>query len=225
MGLGHAGELDARLQRGVVEADIDARLAHLSADDCIIDPLLFFFSSRRRHTRFDCGWSSDVCSSDLPRLTDAALRALCSCAWRGNVRELQNVIEHVAVVVEPGADIRPEDLHLTGDPTPEVTGANPASLISTLLEESYHAARDRVIAQFERQYLTWLVNRASGNMSKAARIAGVDRTTLYRLMERHGLQRSPTAGWVVEREPEPAAGAMDEAQVSIPVGAPGGEAA
>src|SRR5437870_1968603 len=136
----------------------------------------------------------------FPRLTDAALRALCSCAWRGNVRELQNVIEHVAVVVEPGADIRPEDLHLTGDPTPEVTGANPASLISTLLEESYHAARDRVIAQFERQYLTWLVNRATGNMSKAARIAGVDRTTLYRLMERHGLQRSPSTGWVTERE-------------------------
>src|SRR5438309_2670973 len=97
----------------------------------------------------------------FPRLTDAALRALCSCAWRGNVRELQNVIEHVAVVVEPAADIRPEDLHLAGAPPPEVTGANPASLISTLLEESYHAARDRVIAQFERQYLTWLVNRAS----------------------------------------------------------------
>src|SRR2546430_6539199 len=29
--------------------------------------LFFFFSSRRRHTRFDCDWSSDVCSSDLPR--------------------------------------------------------------------------------------------------------------------------------------------------------------
>src|SRR2546430_7478791 len=28
-------------------------------------PLFFFFSSRRRHTRFDCDWSSDVCSSDL----------------------------------------------------------------------------------------------------------------------------------------------------------------
>src|SRR5688572_33051780 len=27
--------------------------------------MLFFFSSRRRHTRFDCDWSSDVCSSDL----------------------------------------------------------------------------------------------------------------------------------------------------------------
>src|SRR3989475_7951895 len=29
-------------------------------------PPRFFFSSRRRHTRFDCDWSSDVCSSDLP---------------------------------------------------------------------------------------------------------------------------------------------------------------
>src|SRR2546430_9238296 len=29
-------------------------------------PCFFFFSSRRRHTRFDCDWSSDVCSSDLP---------------------------------------------------------------------------------------------------------------------------------------------------------------
>src|SRR5688572_32330633 len=32
---------------------------------CIVFYILFFFSSRRRHTRFDCDWSSDVCSSDL----------------------------------------------------------------------------------------------------------------------------------------------------------------
>src|SRR5438270_5427669 len=30
--------------------------------------MYFFFSSRRRHTRFDCDWSSDVCSSDLTPL-------------------------------------------------------------------------------------------------------------------------------------------------------------
>ena len=58
-----------------------------------------------------------------------------------------------------------------------------------MMEQSYHTAREQVIASFERRYLTWLVNRAEGNMSKAARLAGVDRTTLYRLMERHGLQR------------------------------------
>src|SRR5207249_3763815 len=134
---------------------------------------------------------------DMPK----AIQALCAYAWHGNVRELQNVIEHVAVVTEPGSEIAPENLNLAEDGAP-TSGANPASLISTMLEESYHVARDRVIAQFERQYLTWLVNRAAGNMSKAARVAGVDRTTLYRMMERHGLQRSPTAGWVVERDVE-----------------------
>ncbi len=139
--------------------------------------------------------------SPFPKLSDGAIRALCGYAWRGNVRELQNVIEHVAVVVEPGTEIRAEDLHLAGDAAPAAeTGGGPASLISTLLQESYHMARERVIGQFERQYLTWLVSRAGGNVSKAARVAGVDRTTLYRLMERHGLQRSHNAALVVERE-------------------------
>src|SRR6266567_4389176 len=31
----------------------------------MVSCFFFFFSSRRRHTRFDCDWSSDVCSSDL----------------------------------------------------------------------------------------------------------------------------------------------------------------
>jgi len=57
------------------------------------------------------------------------------------------------------------------------------------LEETYHAARERLLADFERRYLTWLITQAGNNISRAARIAAVDRTTLYRLMERHGLQR------------------------------------
>src|SRR6266567_5265621 len=36
----------------------------------------FFFSSRRRHTRFDCDWSSDVCSSDLAVLYDAVTQRI-----------------------------------------------------------------------------------------------------------------------------------------------------
>src|SRR2546430_4520078 len=38
---------------------------HAVSPACIAALLVFFFSSRRRHTRFDCDWSSDVCSSDL----------------------------------------------------------------------------------------------------------------------------------------------------------------
>src|SRR5688572_33505478 len=43
---------------------------------------MFFFSSRRRHTRFDCDWSSDVCSSDLLRLRPKPLRLLSSLRHR-----------------------------------------------------------------------------------------------------------------------------------------------
>src|SRR2546430_13379364 len=39
---------------------------------------IFFFSSRRRHTRFDCDWSSDVCSSDLSKVPAIALTAFAS---------------------------------------------------------------------------------------------------------------------------------------------------
>src|SRR2546430_7574773 len=37
----------------------------MSSEEDVIFVVFFFFSSRRRHTRFDCDWSSDVCSSDL----------------------------------------------------------------------------------------------------------------------------------------------------------------
>src|SRR5688572_32029169 len=40
---------------------------HLRVD--LLHSFFFFFSSRRRHTRFDCDWSSDVCSSDLGKVT------------------------------------------------------------------------------------------------------------------------------------------------------------
>src|SRR5205085_6843112 len=44
--------------------------------------LIFFFSSRRRHTRFDCDWSSDVCSSDLSSYsTSASASAVLSIYW------------------------------------------------------------------------------------------------------------------------------------------------
>jgi DNA-binding NtrC family response regulator len=54
-------------------------------------------------------------------------------------------------------------------------------------------AKDRIIAHFEKEYLTRLIGRSGGNMSKAARLAKVDRTTLYRLMEKHSILREEEA--------------------------------
>lgn len=125
----------------------------------------------------------------VPTLSEGAIRALQAYPWPGNVRELQNVIEHTVVLLEPGQQVQADDIPLHGAGRHMSSRPSDAMGDTDLLRESYHVGRDRVIAHFERRYLAELVRAADGNMSKAARIAGVDRTTLYRLMERHGLQR------------------------------------
>jgi DNA-binding NtrC family response regulator len=100
------------------------------------------------------------------------------------------VVEHAVVLLEPGSDIQPEDIPFIGEQRPATEPAAAAAVdVDGPPGESYHAARERLLSAFERRYLARLVQQAGGNMSKAARIAGVDRTTLYRLMERHSLER------------------------------------
>ena len=123
---------------------------------------------------------------DVPYFSGAAMQSLQTRAWRGNVRELQNVIEHAVVLLRAGSEIQPEDLPVLD----EGGGEGSMPVIDTFNEnDSYYGARDRIVSRFERNYLKWLVDKAAGNMSMAARIAGVDRTTLYRLMEKHSVQR------------------------------------
>jgi DNA-binding NtrC family response regulator len=122
----------------------------------------------------------------VPHISASAVSFLQSCPWPGNVRELQNVIEHLAVLADPGSEIQPHDIPVHPDGSP--TGTDMV-LAGTTLDGSYHLVKEKVIAHFEREYLSRLVARASGNMSRAARFAGFDRTTLYRLLERHGLRR------------------------------------
>lgn len=122
----------------------------------------------------------------LPTLSPGALEVLQHRSWRGNVRELQNVLEHLVVLAQPGGDIQADDIPSNrGDEA--ITGEFTTTGVP--LNEAYHVAKDDVLTKFEKAYVTQLVSRASGNMSRAARLASVDRTTLYRLLERHGFRR------------------------------------
>jgi DNA-binding NtrC family response regulator len=126
-----------------------------------------------------------------PRITESCVEFLQSRPWRGNVRELQNVIEHVAVLAEPSQPIGPDDIPVYDDaPAPQAE----AGLPMAIMNDAYHIAKDKLVAHFEKEYLQRLVVRAGGNMSKAARLASIDRTTLYRLMEKHGFRRDELSG-------------------------------
>ncbi len=135
-------------------------------------------------------WARHRGNAESPVFGSEAIAFLVSRQWRGNVRELQNVIEHVAVIAEPGQAILPDDIPMHDDAS---TQASAAPLMpSAYLNEPFHHAKDKLVATFEKEYLSNLTNRASGNMSKAARLAGIDRTTLYRLLEKHEIRRDGT---------------------------------
>src|SRR5256886_6041992 len=87
----------------------------------------FFFSSRRRHTRFDCDWSSDVCSSDL--LVEAGL---------GVVPELEDQIEDGTGDLTLLAALRIDADHL------EITGEPPGAHAPVEAEIGRASCRERV---------------------------------------------------------------------------------
>jgi DNA-binding NtrC family response regulator len=121
----------------------------------------------------------------MPELAEDTLDFLASRTWSGNVRELQNFMEHAVVLAPSGDKIHVH--HLPSDELVSEPAQGPGGAVA--LNNEYHASKEAVLAAFEKQYVTRLVARAAGNMSRAARLASVDRTTLYRLLERHGFRR------------------------------------
>jgi DNA-binding NtrC family response regulator len=107
--------------------------------------------------------------------------ALLTQAWPGNVRQLKNVMENLAAL-HPGGVLEPQDL--AADPQP--VGA--ACHLSAL---PWKEAREQYLASFELSYAQALLTRCDGNVSAAAREAGVDRKTFYALLKR---DRDPQAG-------------------------------
>lgn len=124
-----------------------------------------------------------------PTLSDAAMATLQRWEWRGNVRELRNVVEHLVVLAEPGSEVSPDEIPFIHEDGGGLAGGSGLVLDAAVLDTDYHTAREVILARFEKDYLDHIVRRAKGNISDAARMAGVDRTTLYRMMERHGTSR------------------------------------
>jgi two-component system, NtrC family, response regulator GlrR len=87
---------------------------------------------------------------------------LARCEWAGNVRELRNYLEQAIVF---------------GVTAPAPAGDDDAA--------SYEAARKLALDRFERDYVAQLLRQANGNVGDAARLAGVNRAYLYRLIRRH----------------------------------------
>ncbi len=119
---------------------------------------------------------------EKPRWTPRAERALQAHGWPGNVRELSHAIERVCLLAR-GPEL---DLDLL---PPEVAGAAPDAaaepVFSALTGEALNEAREASVAGVEQRFLTELMRRCDGNVSRAAREAGLHRTYLQKLLARH----------------------------------------
>lgn len=106
------------------------------------------------------------------------IEALSRHSWPGNVRELRDYVERSVVfdtAVPPWRDT-----------------SNSASSASSSMEVNtdlpFKIAKEQVVSEFERQYLTALLDTTNGNLSSAARKAGIDRMYLHRLVQKLGLR-------------------------------------
>ncbi len=118
--------------------------------------------------------------NEVKGISTKAMKILKRYHWPGNVRELQNVMER-AVSLTDSKIIVPEDLpdliRLVKDPDVFISPA----------ESNYKKAKKDWMDFFEKKYLSALLKRHSGNISKAALEAQVNRKTIHRLLKRHML--------------------------------------
>jgi DNA-binding NtrC family response regulator len=120
---------------------------------------------------------------------EATLCRLGEYLWPGNVRELQNLI-HRAFLLSDGDELR---VAMPGRPTPPSDSPYSPSH-DGLGELSYRAAKSRVLQEFDRTYLTRLIQRTGGNVTKAAQLAGKERRAFGRLLKQYGIAYNGEAG-------------------------------
>ena len=117
----------------------------------------------------------------------AALEVLQAYDWPGNVRELRNVVERATTFAE-GEFVQVSDL--PGDLHARLGRHGPARPIGLFMPqpdsvESLKDAKERMVSQYEREYLLRLLERHNKNISRVARDAGIDRRHVYRLMKKY----------------------------------------
>jgi DNA-binding NtrC family response regulator len=114
----------------------------------------------------------------------AAMEALSSCRWPGNVRQLENAIER-AVVLGREPVLARVDL----PPGIESAKSELDATVARLAHLPYLQAKKLALHAFERRYLSMVLSRNCDNISMAAKAAGIDRSNFRRLLKQFEVER------------------------------------
>jgi transcriptional regulator with GAF, ATPase, and Fis domain len=163
-------DLSAEVAEGRFREDLYFRLAVVTLE---VPPL------RERAADIPLLASTFAAAEGLGALPDDVIAELATRPWPGNVRELKNAIRAFAALGE------------VPDPQRARAGGDLDGAIASMIDPSrpYAEQKDEVAARFTRIYLEKVLQRAGGNQTEAARIAGLDRGYLGRLLVKHGIKR------------------------------------
>jgi two-component system response regulator AtoC len=121
-----------------------------------------------------------------------ALASLAAYAWPGNVRELENVIER-AIILARGTELTAADLEFSRRPMSAASTASAAPFSASGRvtppgrADSARPLQERLSEQ-ERGEIIAAIDQAQGNIAHAARTLGINRSTLYYRLRKHGLE-------------------------------------
>ena len=122
------------------------------------------------------------------RLSEDAVDLLLRLPWRGNIRELENVIER-AVLVSPGSLIAAESLLIEeGMVVPNDTVSTSYSNHPALPTVPLFVAIDKIRSRAECERITHAIQKNNGNKSSAARFLGISRASLYNKLKRYKIE-------------------------------------
>jgi Nif-specific regulatory protein len=115
-----------------------------------------------------------------------ALDLLKTFEWKGNVRELRNVVERISILVRE-REVGPSSVRLFSFGADTVLTNRLSSAFRDLLHES--GSQSNLPDRVERELIELALVESSNNVSQAARLLGIDRMTLQRRIEKFGLDR------------------------------------
>ncbi|HSP79661.1 MAG TPA: sigma 54-interacting transcriptional regulator [Myxococcaceae bacterium] len=114
------------------------------------------------------------------RISPEALALLMAYPWPGNIRELMNVLSHLLTFSE-GEEVLPEHL------PPRVRGQEREGPLPFNEHLTFKDAKEQLLENFEREYVTSVLTRCEGNLSRAARESGLHRKSIERLVKKYQL--------------------------------------
>jgi DNA-binding NtrC family response regulator len=179
-------DLAARVRAGTFREDLYYRL---NVVPLVIPPLRQRPEDVPVYAQYFLEHFSRRAGRPLPGFAPEALERLCRYPWPGNCRELENAVERALIFAKDG-EIRSEHL------PPEVASGAPGALgaggaASGPARVAGRLDLPRRLADLEREAVEAALLRADGNMARAARELGINRTSLYDMLARHNLARPP----------------------------------